>query len=101
MIEAIKEYGSFMWEVIIGYIFKEEFSRFNERCKQRDWNGLIKLLVYPLLFLFCSFMSLVILFIFTPLVLIVICGLPLEGIFKRIGKGIVCMDKKLRFKNGV
>ena len=98
MREAIREWFRFLLDLLTGYLFREHFGAFNEKCEEKDWNGLIKFMVYPWIFIFSLWLTLFILLVGAPMVLLVRFLLIFGGVFKRIGKGIVWLDKKLRFK---
>ena len=98
MREEIKEMGEFLRDLFCGYIFKEYFRVFNKKCEKEDWNGLIKFLVYPFVFAWSLLLTIFIIPMFTFIIVVYFgMGFGMGGICRRIVKGIVWLDKKLRF----
>lgn len=81
-------------------IFKDLFHGLNKWLKEKDYDGFIKCITYPFLFIFCVIGQILLFFVALPMfifgLILLYVLIPLILLIKLIWKGIVWLDKKLR-----
>ena len=101
IIDIIEEYFKAWVDLFRGYFFKKFFGWVREKSEKEDWNGLIKVVLYPTTFVPSVVVSVISLYllIVTPLVfpLVAVIVLSIVWVLGIVWKGIVWLDKKLRF----
>jgi len=107
-VEFLDEYLGYWKNLLTGCFFKSFLGWVKHESEVKDWDGLIKVILYPPTFILSVVVSTGAIPVYVVLLLGMICfivlvivviiiGFPVKWVLEKLWKGIVWLDKKLRF----